>query len=216
MTIYKALALSAFLVFARAQLAGAQCAPACGPCEVCDTGTNTCVVPTSLGCQAAFSTKSTVTIQKGLVASKDIITWKWASSAAITNQDYGNPLDATDLTLCVHDNAGGAPHLLVSSTAPHKSLCHLGSCWIVGSFGWRYIDKSAENSGLLKMLLKPGVARQAKINVKGDGYKLNLQPPAYTTPVTVRLLRSDSPLCWEATFTDPIKNLPTKFKARSQ
>lgn len=216
MMIYKALALSALLGFALVQGAAAQCVPACGPCEVCDTGTNTCVVPQTLGCQSALSRKSTIVLQKGTVASKDTVIWKWTSGASITNEDYGNPLDATDITLCAFDSAGGSPHLLVGSTAPAHSLCHLGSCWVVGSFGWKYVDKSAENSGLLKVQLKPGIANQAKVFVKGRGYKLNLGAPPYTLPLTVRLVRSDSPLCWEATFTDPIKNLPTKFTARSQ
>jgi hypothetical protein len=37
-----------------------------------------------------------------------------------------------------------------------------------------------------------------------------------TLPVTVQLIGSDSPGCWEATFTSASKNDATQFKAKSE
>jgi|CXWL01.1.fsa_nt_gi hypothetical protein len=215
MMMYKALALSAFLGFALVRGAVAQCVPACGPCEVCDLDTNVCVVPASLGCQASPSRKSSISIKKGLVASNDVLVWRWVSSAPVSTGDYGDPLTATGITLCVHDSAGGTRHLLVDSSAPPAGRCHLGSCWTTGSFGWRYVDNGGANGGLLKVFLKPGDASKAKIFVKAEGYLMDIPPAPYTPPLTVRLLRNDTPACWEATFTDPIKSDPVKFKGRS-
>ena len=36
-----------------------------------------------------------------------------------------------------------------------------------------------------------------------------------TTPVRVQLVRTGSPVCWEATYSAPTKNDSTEFKGKS-
>lgn len=51
--------------------------------------------------------------------------------------------------------------------------------------------------------------------MKGKGIDLALPPLPLVPPITVRLVRSDSPACWEATYTTPIKNDAEQLKAKS-
>jgi hypothetical protein len=220
MISYKALALSALLGvalgLAPVRIAAAQCVPACSPCEVCNPVDNTCGIPQSLGCQVTPPKKSSLIIKKGLVVSNDVVLWKWLASAPITLDGFGDPLTTTSYTLCMDDDAGGSRHLLLSATAPGASHCHGGSCWVAFSSFLRYVDKGALNDGFIRMIMKPGDARRAKIFVKAGGVDLSLPALPYTVPLRVRLLRSDAPTCWEATFPLPTRNSAAKFTAHSE
>jgi hypothetical protein len=216
MTIHKALALSALIALTLVRQAAAQCAPACDPCEVCNTVSNTCEVPQTLGCAVTPTHKSSIVIKKGLVASNDVLVWKWLSPAPITLAGFGDPLLTTNYTLCVSDDTGGAPHLLLSSTAPAASHCHGGSCWAAFNSHYRYVDRGAQNGGWVKIVLTTGAANRAKIFAKAEGVNLGLPAPPYTLPVTIRFLRQDSPTCFEATYTTGAKyDDVARFKAHS-
>lgn len=216
MTIHKALALSALLAGVLVRQAAAQCVPACDPCEVCNPSTNACEVPQTLGCEVTPTHKSAIVIKKGLVASNDVLVWKWLASAPITLDGFGDPLLTTNYRLCVSDNTGGAPHFLFGATAPGASHCHGGSCWAAFNSHYRYVDRGAQNDGWLKIVLTIGAANRAKIFAKAQGVNLGLPAPPYTLPVTIRFLREDAPVCWEATFSTGVKyDDVARFKAHS-
>ena len=54
-----------------------------------------------------------------------------------------------------------------------------------------------------------------EIVVKGKGAHLAMPAIGLSTPVTARLVRIGTPMCWEATFSAPSRNDAALFKARS-
>jgi hypothetical protein len=42
-----------------------------------------------------------------------------------------------------------------------------------------------------------------------------MPPLGLATPVTARLVQAGTPLCWEATFSAPVRNDAAVFKSRS-
>lgn len=111
-------------------------------------------------------------------------------------------------SLCVY--AGTSSALVAQASAPRDS-----TRWSYAGKGLRYSDADGTAGGLSKMILKWSTADAAKIVLKGKG--ANLSDPAIplALPVTVRLLNSQSGLCWEATCATAASNAAGVFKARS-
>ena len=51
--------------------------------------------------------------------------------------------------------------------------------------------------------------------MKGKGVLLALPALELTSPVVARLVRSDAPECWEATYSTPSSNGSDRLKAKS-
>ena len=66
-----------------------------------------------------------------------------------------------------------------------------------------------------ELRLKSGGAGKGKIGVKGGGANLHLPMLPLTTPVRVQLRRTDSNVCWDATYSTAVTNTVSEFKARS-
>jgi len=187
---------------------------ACDPCEVCSPASG-CMLPTSPACAMAAPGKASIGLKRNpLEASKDVFGWKLASASDVSLGDFGSPLTATDVTLCLIDGAGV---LRMSLSAPAAGLCAGKACWMGKSSGYKYGDKDATPDGVTGLSLKPGVAGKAKMQVKGKGSLLAMPAlPFASLPITARLVRSDGPQCWEARFAQPLKNDAGAFKAKSE
>ena len=140
------------------------------------------------------------------MATKPSLTWKWASSGAVTFADYGAPDLATGYTLCVYDASGSG--LRASATVPTGPFV-----WKVGSKGYSYKSKTGLPEGVTGLSLKIGTPGKEQLKAKGT----HLQTPtgALAAPVRVQLQRSDGSSCTEATFSAPTVNDGIKFKAKS-
>ena len=51
--------------------------------------------------------------------------------------------------------------------------------------------------------------------MKGKGAALGMPALGLATPVTARLVRVGTPLCWDATFSAPSRNDAALFKSKS-
>ena len=187
----------------------------CDPCEVC-TPAGGCVLPTAPGCQPSLAGgKSSVSLKDGGVSApdKDSLKWKWKSSAAVATDDFGDPTTTTDLTLCVIDQNG----LKISATAPAGGTCGTKPCWsVIPAKKIKYSDKELSPDGLQKVQAQAGDPGKGKIQVKGKGANLGVPTLGLVAPVTVRLVRSGGPACWEATYSTNVQlNTSDKFKAKS-
>ncbi len=190
-------------------------APACDPCEVCDAA-NGCHLPVAPGCQPALAGKAIIALKDGGAdPRKDKATSKWKSSAAVDLMDFGDPSTSSGYVFCVIDHPGGQPTLRLSSRAPAGGTCGPKACWKGSPFGWTYKDGGLDPDGLSVVQLKAGGAGQAKIVVKGKGANLGVPMLGLTGPAIVRVLRTDAPVCWEATYTAAIRNDATQFKAKN-
>jgi len=185
----------------------------CDPCETC-TPAGGCELPTAPGCLAAIPGGSSILLRDGgPIPDKDLLNWKWKSSGSVALSDFGDPTTTTDLTVCVIDQAG----LRLSATAPAGGTCGTKPCWsVVPMTKLKYSDKELTPDGLQKLQVKPGGANVAKIATKGKGTNLAVSGLGLSAPVTVRLVRSGGPACWEATYgSHVLLNKSSMFKAKS-
>jgi hypothetical protein len=164
------------------------------------------------GCQPALGGKSKLTLKNSATDAKDRLAWSWVSSAAVSDAEFADPVTGTnDYALCVYD-AGGRR---LDATAPAGGTCGTKPCWKRTTSSFVYADKLLDPDGLLRIVLKPGAAGNARIAVKGKRGTLGMPVLPLTTPVRVQLLRGFTPTCWEATFTATTRNDSEVLKARS-
>jgi hypothetical protein len=148
------------------------------------------------------------------------LVWRWARGAPTSAEDLGNPVSgATHYELCLYDESGGTPALVMSALAPASSLCPKNRpCWSGSAGRFKYLDRNMTPEGLLRILLVAGDAGQAKIIVKGKGASLPLPslPLNQASAVTVQLINQDG-TCFEARYSAPaISNTGAEFKDSSE
>jgi hypothetical protein len=167
-------------------------------------GAPACPATARSGCEPAGKTKLVI---KHADPSRDRFVWKW-KQGTLDAGDVGNPIDQTDLAVCVYD-AGGT--ILGSAVAPGHS--DPTGTWRPKGIGFSYKD-SAAPGGILKMRVSPGDASSSKIAVKGKGAALGLfgKLPA-ALPVTAQLANLDGGACWEAVYTTARRNEAAKLVA---
>lgn len=172
----------------------------------------TCPPAPVSGCQPAATLRSVLSVKRDELTSKNKLTWKWKSSAAVTSGDFGAPLTASNYLLCVY--GAGAPPM--GAVAPAGQLCAGKPCWRqTATKGFAHSDKERTPVGLKKIVLKAGEAGKAKITLKGEGPALGPVSLPLTTPAVVQLTRLDGGPCWEATYGTSTKKDETQFKATS-
>jgi hypothetical protein len=59
----------------------------------------------------------------------DRFTWSWTSGSATTLGEFGDPVGATDYTLCLYDMWGPTSALLFRAVAPAGGVCAGPPCW---------------------------------------------------------------------------------------
>jgi hypothetical protein len=148
---------------------------------------------------------------------KDKVVWKWLSGPATTQADFGDPVNTGDYKLCVY--TGSTPALTMEMQAPAGGTCGSKPCWkAISTKGYKYSDKAMSADGILKLLLKGGVAGKAKALVMGKDANLPLPtlPLDTSADVIVQLSNSDNSNCWEQRFGPGavIKNTSEVFKAK--
>lgn len=187
----------------------------CG--EECDDGnldagdgcSATCLAETSLTCgpvplsgcrQPVRSAKASLSMKRGTTLFKDQLKWLWLAGERTTLADYGDPLGATQYTMCLYDSTG----LRLHANVPAGGVCVGKPCWkAVGTSGFRYGDKDLTPDGVQKLNLKSGTDGKAQIKLTVRGANLGL-PDLSTVaqPVTVQIKNSNG-TCWETTFSAP-------------
>ena len=164
-----------------------------------------------------------MTINNGSAFASHQINWKWDKGEATSLGDFGDPVSGpTNYRLCVYDESGGTPQLVIQTRAPAGGICPGGfPCWYATRRGYVYNDKELTPDGLVRLNLQPATTlKPAKILVRGVGADLTLPAPvspeqllAQDVALTVQLLRDDSSICWESVFTAPAqRNNATQFK----
>jgi len=175
------------------------CAAGATPCGLsCDEGSDSCVseCPAApLSCRGAVKT-SLVAKNNEEDDGKDKFVWKWLKGASTTQEEFGDPTDATDYVLCIY--AGAGAELVGQSVVPASAAAwHTSS-----SKGYKFKDKSdANNSGVQKIILKGSPTDKAKIQVKGKGVGLPDLARPVGDPLSVQLINSRNGLCWGASYS---------------
>lgn len=157
------------------------------------------------------ASKSLLMIKNAADNGKDKLLWKWILGQATSQAEFGDPTSATDYALCIY--AGTPATLLEELAVPAE-----GTKWTPsGTVGYKYKDTAGTAAGIQKIVLRGSTENKAKLLVKGRG--ANLPDPALGSipaPVTAQLVKTDTPVCWEATYdAHVIKNEPDQFKAKA-
>jgi len=148
---------------------------------------------------------------------KDRLAWSWAKGAATTVAEFGDPTTATSYRLCMYDQHGGVPALVMSTAIAAGGACAGHPCWRASRTGFRYKDPDAAAEGVRQLVLKAGGAGRSKIQVRAQGPKLALPdlPFAQDPALTVQLRSSDGG-CWGAAYSAPARhNDGGQFKDRA-
>jgi len=182
----------------------------------CCTSVCTHTIPLEFTCSPALATKASLALKKDPAEAKNALKWKWTGVDAFNVAELGAPDVTTPLSLCVYDHDGP----VLSALAPAGGTCAGTPCWQVdvGKGKVKYTDKDLTPDGLSKIQGKSGLAGKGKLAVQGKGANLSMSALSLTLPVRARLIRSDTPACWEATFSLPgnvKKNDAAQFKAKS-
>jgi len=176
-----------------------------------DLESGPCPSTPETACQPAASGRARLQLKT------DRLAWKWTASANVDPNDFGDPLTTTSYRLCLYDTTG----VLLNAEAPADGMCGTRPCWRThgGAVvdGFKYNDRTGTPGRLGKLVLRSGGPGRGRIqaNPPRRGGTLTLPPLPLAPPVRVQLHQSDSGACWDATYTNPAKNDPTRFKAKS-
>lgn len=169
-------------------------------CSLCGTAPDPACIQPSVGNSAS------VKIKDHPDDKKDKMSWKWSKGAA-TELQFENPEEDTTYQLCVYDST---PSLVASAIMPAGGLC--GSrkkpkpCWKEAAKGFNYGNSALTPTGIKTMKLKSGAGTKARLKIAGKGAPL-LLPSTFpmSTPVTIQLKNSTTPLCWQAVYQQHVK-----------
>lgn len=148
-------------------------------------------------CTEAPTGKSRLTLKIG-----DKTKWKWVGPTPLVKADFGTPTAGTDLTFCVVDQATGSP-ISVLTIAGTTAYCAKSSCWTETSKGF---VGNRRWTGRLRMKALTPAAAPGRIVVTGRAAPAGTPDPPLATPLVARMTRGDGGGCWEATFSNPIRN----------
>lgn len=194
----------------------------CSACLQCDPSSG-CVATPRTDCRLADKPeKGALQFTDGISVSKDIVKWKWPAGSPTMLADFGDPANASDVTLCVYDVSGPTPSLTFRATAPAGGICGARPCWRSKPSGYDYNNGAATGDGLTGLKMKAGGTGKAKILLKGKGGALSNRPFGMPSPPLalpqLAQLQIDGAACFEATFdTGGVQhNQPGFFKGRAE
>ena len=197
----------------RFEATGTACADDHEPCtaDVCDEG-GVCThgFPLTAVCHEPLPRGATLAINDSVTDRSDKVAWKWKGLTDLA--DFGNPSADSDFTLCVADAAG---NLKLSAAMPAAGICAGKNCWRSTKAGYSYADTELSPNGIRSSNLRASATGTGTIKIKGKGDDLSPGELPLNLPATVRLVRSDSPVCWESRFTTATRNQVGAVRAKA-
>lgn len=138
----------------------------------------------------------------------DRLSWRWLGGATTSKADFGSPTTTTDFALCLYDERGAGPELILERHIP------AGARWREVSGGYRYGDTGLLGDGIRRVHLHEGNDGGSKITVEARGANLAMAPVplGQQSTVTLQLVRDGA--CWEARYSSNVRNANGLFRAR--
>jgi hypothetical protein len=114
----------------------------------------------------------------------------------------------------VYDASGDAQPLF-EAIVPPGGTCGTKPCWRATSTGFTYRNSAGDPDGIIKLVLKAGVAGKAKVQATAKGAHLEAPAPPLLLPITAQLVIADgvSSRCWQTTFTAASANDTSRLSA---
>jgi len=185
------------------------------------SGDVACPAQTDLACTTGYLKASIDWRVSG--GEKDKLKVKLSNGPTLAQTDYGDPViaDGTGYSLCVYDDADAlAAELRVVRGG---QLCSGKECWktvggdVPTGKGYKYKDKPATATGVIKAQLRDGDAGKSKWKLDGRGENLPdgvTETLISTTSATIQFRGNDVTSCLSATVTDISTQDAERFKAR--
>jgi hypothetical protein len=138
----------------------------------------------------------------------DRLTWRWLGGASTSKAAFGSPTTSTDFGLCLYDERGAGPQLVLERRIP------AGARWREVTGGYRYSDPALLGDGIRRAHLHEGREGGAKITIEARGANLAMPPVplGQQSTVTLQLVRPGA--CWEARYSTNMRNANGLFRAR--
>jgi ELWxxDGT repeat protein len=142
--------------------------------------------------------------------------WRMVNGGGTTLADIGTPAADTHYGVCVYDESGGVPELVVEATAPAGQTCPGNQpCWKQHPFGANYFNSEGTPDGIRSLQLRQGPPGASMILLMAKDPLLKLPPLPMQfqqdPKLTVQLVNSNG-TCWEATPSAPaVANNPSLF-----
>lgn len=158
-----------------------------------------------------------LTLKDRLPNKGDSLAWKWTKGQATLKVDFGDPTTSTNYVLCIYDHAAGIPNRALTAQIPAGGTCGGRPCWRATTRGFKYVDKTASQDGILSLTLKEGLEGAPAIGIKGKGGNLDMPtlPLAQDTSVVVQI-KNNAGFCWEAEYSAPaLKNTEIELRDKS-
>ena len=163
------------------------------------------VCPTAPTANCLIASRSRVSIRNSDDDAKDQFAWKWNNGQGMVRATFDDPTVSSAYSLCIY--AGSTQALVAEPTIPP------GTGWKPTKKGYGF--RGTSPNGLTYLKLRAGETSVASASAKGRGVDLpdGLLPLA--APITMQLVKSDSPFCLETSFSDTdIKtNVTDRFEA---
>ena len=139
--------------------------------------------------------------------------FKWGKGPVVSVTDFGDPTGGELLQLCVYDHTAPDTYALVLSGSPSVSG---GGAWMGGPTGWKFKSTTGVPDGITSVTLKAGtIPLQGKVQVKTMNSPAFSPLPPQENSSVVAQFKTSLGTCWGATFSTPIVNTATEFKAKS-
>ncbi len=188
---------------------------ACTASETCD-GAGQCQGTPTVVTGCLDPGRAVVQLQDRSGDGKDRFKWKWKKGGTFTQQDLGQPSTTTGYEVCVFDRTAGSPSLALHLVVPP------GPDWTDRApKGWRYKDKTGFEDGVRKLVARPTAAGRSFVEVLARSPGL-LLPGAVgggmyfaADPVVTVQVINDNGTCWTSDFSQPRRNLPDRFFAKT-
>jgi 6-phosphogluconolactonase (cycloisomerase 2 family) len=149
-----------------------------------------------------------------LAAATPSFNWTWKSATTVLPADFGDPVLTDHYALCLWDESGVTPALIMRALAPAGQRCSATrACWKTTATGFTYSDRARTPEGLGGVTLKAGAGEGARVRIVAG--KTNLGPPPFPLPLPIRVqVQSSSGACFEATYSTAGSNSTQGFLAK--
>ncbi len=184
----------------------------CTACETCDPAVG-CAPGLRPACAPARPGGARLLLLDRRNDALDSLLWKWSADAGVSAADFGDPTAEEDYALCVFDQAGGVPRLVLRAQALAGGDCGGSPCWTTTDTGFQYRDPTALPDGLDAFKLDAD-GGAGTLRATGLGTNLPMPELPLVPPILVQAV-SSAGACWQATYSNPEVNRKVKLRAFS-
>jgi uncharacterized delta-60 repeat protein len=148
------------------------------------------------------------------------IKWTWRSAGTVSIGDFGDPVspDGDAYMACLLEPGAAVRGLVFVAAGPPWTAHGQGYRLKRALPATRFTDHGQvlDNSSKLRLRLHAGGPGRGTVALGGLRAATHaVDSPPFVTPLTMRLDRSGSAFCWDAAFSAPTRNDPTRFVGTS-